>query len=109
MKIANKNLNDQIEEWKKEHKKLFKIVIDNKDYIFRRIKRKEYSEIMSIVVAGEVEDRIYARQCAIAKATILNVDAEELEEDFEELAGLAVTISEEVLEKSGFVGQLIEL
>ena len=102
MKIEEKNEKTDIEMWKEEHKKIFKSIIDGKEYIWRRGKRKEYSEVMNITDIADADDRIYARQVGICKATILNIPMEELEEDLEDLSGLAVTLSEEIMEKSGF-------
>ena len=107
MKINNEvennlSIEDQIVDWKKEYKKIFLCTIDNEDYIWRRIKRKEYSEIMAIKDIEDIEERIYQRQVAIAKLVVLNFTAEELDERIEELAGLASTIADEVLNKSGF-------
>lgn len=101
---ANKKeqVKDQIEIWKEEYGKIYKSIVDGKDYIWRRIKRKEYSEVMAMKDGEDIDERIYNRQYAIAKLVILNLSEEELESDLEELAGLATTISDEVLEKSGF-------
>ena len=64
--------------------------------------KKEYSDIMAIKDTEDVDERIYQRQIAIAKLVVLNFTEEELEERIEELAGLASTIADEVLSKSGF-------
>lgn len=118
MKITDKEnkevkeltLDEKIVAWKEEHKKIFKNSIDGKDYIWRRIKRQEYADIMSVKDGNDVEERIYNRQYAITKLVILNIEQEELELDLEELAGLAATIADEVLDKSGFnASQTVEL
>lgn len=98
----NMTMEEKIAEWKAEYKKIFKNNIDGKDYIWRRIKRQEYAEIMAMKDGNDVDERIYNRQYAIAKLVILNMDKEEIEADLEELAGLASTIADEVLDKSGF-------
>lgn len=94
-------LDDKITAWKEEHKKIYMTIIDGNNYIWRRIKRKEYAEIMAIE-AENIDERIYERQIAITKKVILNMPIEELEKDLEELSGLAPSIAEEVLAKSGF-------
>lgn len=102
-------LDDKIIAWKEEHKKIYMTIIDGNNYIWRRIKRKEYAEIMAIE-AENIDERIYERQIAITKKVILNMPIEELEKDLEELSGLAPSIAEEVLAKSGFtVTTTIEL
>lgn len=100
--IKEITLDDKIAEWKSEYKKIFMNTIDGKDYIWRRIKRNEYSEIMGMKDGDDVDERIYNRQYAIAKKVILNIPEDELEADLEESAGLATTISDEVLDRSGF-------
>ena len=45
MKVTDKKnkeltLDEQIVAWKEEHKKLFKNVVDGKEYIWRRIRRQ---------------------------------------------------------------------
>lgn len=94
-------LDDKIIAWKEEHKKIYMTIIDGNNYIWRRIKRKEYAEIMAIE-AENIDERIYERQIAITKKVVLNMPIEELEKDLEELSGLAPSIAEEVLAKSGF-------
>lgn len=108
--VQELTLDEKIIAWKEEYKKIFKNVIDGKDYIWRRIKRQEYADIMGMKDGDSVDERIYNRQYAITKAVVLNISKEELEADLEELAGLAATIADEVLEKSGFAAsQTIEL
>lgn len=99
---TKKQTKDQIQIWKEEHGRIFQSTIDGKDYIWRRIKRKEYSSVMAMKDGDDIDERIYNRQYAIAKMVILNIEEAELETDLNELAGLATTISDEVLEKSGF-------
>ena len=94
-------LDDKIIAWKEEQKKIYMTIIDGNNYIWRRIKRKEYAEIMAIE-AENIDERIYERQIAITKKVVLNMPIEELEKDLEELSGLAPSIAEEVLAKSGF-------
>lgn len=95
-------LEERIAEWKKEHKKVFMCTVNGKDYIWRRIKRNEYAQIMAIKEGEDVDERIYNRQYAITKLAVLNIEEAELENDLEELAGLATTIADEVLDRSGF-------
>lgn len=96
-----KELQAKIQAWKAEHGKVFKTVIDGEDYIWRKLKRKEYVALMS--VKSEEEDldaRIYERQEEIAKLVILF--PENITELVEENAGLATTIADEVIARSGF-------
>lgn len=102
MKVSEKKELSQIELWKEEYGKIYKSVIGDDEYIWRRIKRSEYSNVMSLSIGETADERIYNRQVAISKAVVLNYSEEILDIKFEELAGLPTVISEEVLEKSGF-------
>lgn len=92
----------QVDLWKQEYKRVFKSVVDGKDYIWRRIKRSEYASIMSNSEGETLDERIYNRQVAITTTVVLNYSAEDILVDCEDLAGLATIISEECLDKSGF-------
>lgn len=112
MKINEKEmtLEDKIIEWKTQYKKIYQNYINDKSYIWRRLTRKEYMDIMSLRVGDTAEDRVLHREIEIVKTVVLNIPIEELEEDIEDLAGLSSSISEEVLEKSGFAtSRAIEL
>jgi len=96
-----KELNAKIQAWKAEHGKVFKTVIDGEDYIWRKLKRKEY--VMLMANKSEEEDldaRIYERQEEIAKLVVLF--PENISELVEENAGLSTTIADEVIARSGF-------
>lgn len=104
MKVENnvKKEENIIETWKEQHGKIYKSIIDGEEYIWRRIKRKEYSDVMISKDSENVDERIYLRQLEITKLVVLNFKAEELDDKLNEMAGLATTLSEEVLDKSGF-------
>lgn len=91
-----------IEQWKEEHGKIYKSIVGGYEFIFRRIKRAEYANIMAQKEGDDVDERIYNRQKAIVKLAVLDHEEKELDDLFEELAGLAISISEEILDKSGF-------
>ena len=105
MKAKSKEDNKElslIEQWKAEHGKIYKSLVGGQEFIFRRVKRNEYAEIMANKEGADVEERIYNRQKAIVKLAVLNHEEVKLDELFEELAGLAISVSEEILDKSGF-------
>lgn len=112
MKIENTitEINQEaIAKWKSEFGKVFKTTIDGNDFVWRKLKRKEYVEIMSDAQEDEdVNTKIYSRQERIAKAiTIYPADAAKL---IDGEAGIATSISDEALLKSGFnVGETEEL
>lgn len=92
---------EMIEGWKKQHGKIFKTVIDGKDYVWRKLRRREYVSIMSD--AEEEEDmntKIYTRQEKIAK--IITIYPENAVEIIDNEAGIATSIADEALVRSGF-------
>lgn len=100
----------QIDLWKKEYGKVFMTTVGDTDYIWRRIKRSEYSNIMSVNEGDTVDERIYNKQILIAKTVVLNYPEAQMEVFIDEYAGLPTVLSEEVLDKSGFnVKATIEL
>lgn len=99
--LEEKEVSD-IESWKEQYSKIYKTTVGDKDYIWRRIKRKEYSKIMSLKDGDDADERIYNRQLEMCKIVVLNIGKEELDNDLEELSGLAITLSEEIMHKSGF-------
>ena len=93
------NLEQSIEIWKNQHGKLFKTTIDGEVFIWRRIKRKEYVDIVNSGEENTDED-IFKRQEEVVKTAILY--PENIEQILEECAGYTATLSEEILLKSGF-------
>ncbi len=95
---------EMISEWKKQWGKIFKTVVGEETFIWRKLKRKEYVEIMSLIQEtpeGEVvAGRIYYRQEKITEAVVLF--PENILEKIESDAGLATCIADEVIIKSGF-------
>lgn len=98
-------LNDkQIQAWKKQWGKIYKTTIGDEVFIWRKLKRKEYVQIMSEAETDEAEEqlgsRIYQRQEKITKLVVLY--PADIDQRVEEDAGLATSISDEVILKSGF-------
>lgn len=97
-----KELTAKIQAWKAEHGKVFKTVIDGEDYIWRKLKRKEYVALMASKTEADedLDARIYERQEEIAKLVVLH--PENIAELVDQNAGLATTIADEVIARSGF-------
>lgn len=94
---------EMIAAWKKEHGKIFKSIVGTEVYIWRKLRRKEYVEIMSVDADEEEsssQDRIYERQTKISKA--ITIWPPNIEDLLEKNAGLATTLSDEAILKSGF-------
>lgn len=102
MKKTESVLNEQsIQEWKAKWGKIYKSTIDGEEYIWRKLKRKEYVAIMAKVAEpGTESSRLYERQDEITKLVVLYPS--NIEDLIESSAGLASTISDEVIIKSGF-------
>lgn len=102
MKLDHAISQDQIDAWKAEYGKLYKSTIGDFAFIWRKLRRKEYVDIMSQEKTADVQgDKVFARQALIVKAVTLYPD--NLDELLEENAGLATSISDEIIIKSGFV------
>lgn len=97
-----KELQAKIQAWKAEHGKVYKTVVDGEEYIWRKLKRKEYVALMvsDKEEAEDLDTRIYERQEEIAKLVILF--PENINELIEQNAGLSTTIADEVISRSGF-------
>lgn len=90
----------QIIDWKKKYGKIFKTKVGDHVCIWRKLKRKEYVKIMADE-SGETEsERIYKRQEEIAKTVVIYPD--NFSELMEDNAGIASTIADEALARSGF-------
>ena len=100
--VKELTLEEKIMQWKKIYKKVFSSQIDGTEYIWHRISRKDYNDVMEINVGDSIEDKIYNRQVEIIKVSVLNMDEEEINSKINELAGLASSLADEILNKSGF-------
>ena len=108
--VKELTLEEKIMQWKKIYKKVFSSQIDGTEYIWHRISRKDSNDVMEINVGDSIEDKIYNRQIEIIKASVLNMDEEEINSKIDELAGLASSLADEILNKSGFsVESTVEL
>lgn len=99
----SKELKNQIETWKSQYGKVYKTTIDGEDYIWRKLKRKEYSNIMNTITLQEgmeEDELIMLRQDEIVKTVTLYPD--NILQEIEDSAGLGPTLSDEIIFKSGF-------
>ena len=94
---------EQIGEWKQEHGRIFKTDVGEISVIWRKIKRREYGEIMDDNFGGEgLTDymRVLKRQEAmVVKCTLWPENIEQIVED---TAGLATSVADEIVYRSGF-------
>lgn len=95
------NEEQAIKKWKDQWGKVYKSTIDGEAYIWRKLRRKEYVQIMAQkAIEGEEDSKFYERQDEIAKIVVLF--PANIGEILETNAGLGTTIADEVLMKSGF-------
>lgn len=91
---------ESIKEWKNQHGKIFRTIIGDEVFIWRKLKRKEYVSIMSS--ASEIDNnvRVYERQeLIVSNATIFPYNIKEI---IESDAGIATCLADEIILKSGF-------
>lgn len=90
-------LEEKIEAWKKEYgNRIYNTTLFGETYIWKAITRSEYKEIRQ--TPGDDREMLICLQ-----QTLYPENKETLKELFEEKAGIPTTLSEEILEKSGFV------
>jgi|SRR5579875_356117 len=88
---------EQINQWKQKYEEIFSMPIQGQDYIFRVIGREEYRAII------EKELPLSQQQIEVCKLALLYPE----DADFWQLAGIAETLYNSILELSGFLpGQL---
>ena len=87
----------QIEEWKKEYGKIYKVTpVAGVDFIYKTLTREDYMEIVSKQFT--VED--FDPEIETIKTCTLNDIDETL---FDTMAGIVTVVYEEIMKKSGFV------
>jgi hypothetical protein len=90
----------QIADWKSQWGRVFESTIVDDTYVWRQLRRKEYVSIMSDKPGEDEGSLLYERQENIAKTAILFPD--NIADLIEANAGLATTLSDEIILKSGF-------
>lgn len=96
--------NDQkVERWRALYQKIYLSVYDEQEFVWRKIKRREYVEIMENTSEENIDDVVEYRQYLTLKACVLSPNVEtELDDLLEEYPGLLTSLSAEILRKSGF-------
>lgn len=94
---------EKLDRWRALYQKIYLSVYDEQEFVWRKIKRREYVEIMESTTAEEIDDAVEQRQYLTLKTCILSPSGEqELDELLEEYPGLLTSLSAEILKKSGF-------
>jgi hypothetical protein len=92
---------DQVEEWKKQYGKIYMTEIDEGDvFIWRSLTRKEFKDIMKV----EGADALY-REERVCERTVIWPETYDFTSMAVGKAGVPTLISEQVMDKSGFVSK----
>ena len=88
---------EQIEQWKKEYGKIYKIApIPDIDIYYRLVTRDDYISILNAQASGEITDP----EIETIKLCILN----DIDDDIlKQHGGIATVIYEDLMKRSGFV------
>lgn len=90
-----------IKELKKKYKYLYKNIIEGETIIWKPLNRKDYREVLKIT--DEDKDMTIAlREEHIVKNCVVYPSIDKITTLLEEKAGIAITLSEEIMNKSGF-------
>ena len=100
MKESNAITSEQIQEWKARYGSIYKTTVGETPIVWRKLKRKEYVRIMAACAELPPSDRVYQRQEEIVKAAA--IWPENIDEIVADTAGIASTVCDEVMLKSGF-------
>ena len=94
---------EKIERWHALYDKIYLSVYDEHEFVWRKIKRREYTEIMNNTPEENIDDVVEFRQYLTLKTCVLSPDVEaHLDDLLEEYPGLLTSLSSEILKKSGF-------
>lgn len=95
----------QLDEWKLQHGELYRTYLNGQNFIWHKIKRKDYISLMTdseLSALDNAELRIFLRQEKITKMCVIFPDKDTLEKIVENNAGVAGNISDEIMMISGF-------
>ena len=95
----------QLDEWKLQHGELYRTYLNGQNYIWHKIKRKDYIALMTdseLSALDNAELRIFLRQEKITKLCVVYPDTKTLDDIIENNAGVAGNLSDEIMMISGF-------
>lgn len=103
--VPDENLSNdkKIEKWRALYQKIYLSVYDEQEFVWRKIKRREYVEIMENTSEENIDDVVEYRQYLTIKTCVLSPSLDtEIDDLLEEYPGLLTSLSAEILRKSGF-------
>ena len=101
--LSGLDLSEKIIYWKNKYKKIYQTKIGGEHFIWRRITRKEYSNIALANNPGDVKNKqldMYDKQYKFCQVAVLYPD--NVSDIMDECAGICATLGDEIIYASGF-------
>ena len=98
--LSGLTLNEKIEYWKNKYKKIYRTIIDDTTFIWRRLNRSEYSSVSFETYSENQKLDMYENQYRFCQFCVLYPD--NAIDMMNESAGIAPVLADEIVFKSGF-------
>ena len=98
--LSGLTLNEKIEYWKNKYKKIYRTIIDDTTFIWRRLNRSEYSSVAFETYSENQKLDMYEKQYRFCQLCVLYPD--NAIDMMDESAGIAPVLADEIVFKSGF-------
>ena len=98
--LSGLTLNEKIEYWKNKYKKIYRTIIDDTTFIWRRLNRSEYSSVAFETYSEHQKLDMYEKQYRFCQFCVLYPD--NAIDMMNESAGIAPVLADEIVFKSGF-------
>ena len=98
--LSGLTLNEKIEYWKNKYKKIYRTIIDDTTFIWRRLNRSEYSSVAFETYSENQKLDMYEKQYRFCQFCVLYPD--NAIDMMNESAGIAPVLADEIVFKSGF-------
>lgn len=98
--LSGLTLNEKIEYWKNKYKKIYRTIIDDTTFIWRRLNRSEYSSVAFETYSENQKLDMYEKQYRFCQFCVLYPD--NAIDMMDESAGIAPVLADEIVFKSGF-------
>lgn len=93
-----------IAKWKKEYNRIYLSVYDDQEFVWHKINRQEYAQIMDSVDENDksIDEVVEIRQTLTLEYALLSPDKIYLPDILQEYPGILTSLTAEILKKSGF-------
>ena len=98
--LSGLTLNEKIEYWKNKYKKIYRTIIDDTTFIWRRLNRSEYSSVAFETYSENQKLDMYEKQYRFCQFCVLYPN--NAIDMMNESAGIAPVLADEIVFKSGF-------